>query len=108
MKLAARRSGADGACAKVEARRRGVVEELHGARQQRVTVLVEDETAADAVEQLHAEGALELGERAARRRLRARHPRRRGAGRAGARGRDEDLEPAQREAQTLIGYLRSW
>ena len=81
----------------------GFVEHRGGARQQRAAVLVQHQPSADAVEQRCAEGRFEVGERGAGGRLRARDALGGGAGRAAARGGDEDFELAQVQAQARDG-----
>ncbi len=82
-----------------------LVHQRDGAGQERAAVLVEHQAAADAVEQLRAERGFQVGQRGAGGRLRTRDAAGRGARGALARGGREHLQLAQREAQSLIGFI---
>jgi hypothetical protein len=83
----------------------GLVEQGLRLGQQCAAVFVEHQPAADAVEQQHADRGFQVGQRAARGRLRARDAVGRRAGAAAARGGHEHFELAQVEAQPLRGLL---
>jgi hypothetical protein len=84
----------------------GLVEQRDRQREEGAAVLVDDQAAADTVEERRAEGALERRQGGARGRLRAGDPVGRGARRAGPRQGGEHLELAKRHAQPrLIGFI---
>ena len=96
VKLAAIRSGAAPHGRHARLQLAGLAEQRHRQRQQRPAVLVEQQAAADAIEERLADRRFERRQRRAGGRLRARDAVGGGAGRAGARGGREDLELAQR------------